>query len=265
MKPARTTKDSPTISRRAGRYLPAAVCLIGVVAVPAVALALPSIEINVSETESPDNLVSGLKLLGLLTFITLAPALILTMTSFTRIIIVFSFLRQAIGTMQAPPNQVLVGLALFLTVFIMAPVGQRINEEAIVPYQEGQVNDSQFIDKAIVPVRDFMLNYTREKDLALFYEITSLPLPQTVEDVSMRALVPAFVISELKTAFEMGFLLFIPFIVLDIAIASMLMSMGMVMLPPALISLPLKLMLFVVVDGWNLVIGSLVRSFSVIS
>ncbi|MCP4606247.1 MAG: flagellar type III secretion system pore protein FliP [Proteobacteria bacterium] len=236
---------------------------LAVLVLPATAAALPGIDISIGSTENPDKLVTGLKLLGLFTILAIAPAILMTMTSFTRIIIVFSFLRQAVGTQQAPPNQVMIGLALFLTVYVMAPVGVRINEEAITPYKEGKVSDGEALDLAIAPMRAFMLNYTREKDLTLFYEITGMPLPSNAEDVSLKTLVPAFVISELKTAFQMGFMLFVPFIVLDIAIASMLMSMGMIMLPPALISLPLKLMLFVLVDGWNLVVGSVLRSFQV--
>ena len=231
--------------------------------VPMIASALPGIDISIGSTEEPEKLVTGLKILGLLTVLTIAPAILLTMTSFTRILIVFSFLRQAIGTQQVPPNQIMVGLALFLTIFIMAPVGTRINEEAITPYREGLINDTDALDRAVVPLRQFMMSYTREKDLMLFYEISGQAKPNTVDEIGMRLLVPAFIISELKTAFEMGFMLFIPFIVLDIAIASMLMSMGMIMLPPALISLPLKLMLFVLVDGWNLIVGSIVRSFQV--
>ncbi len=236
---------------------------LAILVFPAYAVALPNIDISIGSTEDPDKLVTGLKLLGLFTILAVAPAILMTMTSFTRIVIVFSFLRQAVGTQQVPPNQIVIGLALFLTVFIMAPVGARINQEAIIPYQEGKVAEGEALDLAIAPLRQFMLAYTREKDLILFYEITSLPLPNKAEEVSLKALVPAFVISELKTAFEMGFMLFVPFIVLDIAIASMLMSMGMVMLPPALISLPLKLMLFVLVDGWNLIVGSVLKSFQV--
>lgn len=234
------------------------------IVVPMTASALPGIDISIGSTDEPDKLVAGLKILGFLTVLTVAPAILLTMTSFTRILIVFSFLRQAVGTQQVPPNQVMVGLALFLTLFIMAPVGAKINEEAIVPYREGSINEQEALERATAPMRRFMLNYTREKDLMLFYEISGQPTPNTVEEIGMRLLVPAFILSELKTAFEMGFMLFIPFIVLDIAIASMLMSMGMIMLPPAMISLPLKLMLFVLVDGWNLIVGSIVRSFQVV-
>lgn len=226
------------------------------------ALAVPRIDISVGDTDSPQELVTGLKIMALLTVLALAPAILMTLTSFTRIVIILSFLRTAIGTQSAPPNQVMVGLALFLTFFIMAPVGTEINEKALIPYREGAINDEEAFDRAKDPVRVFMLQHTREKDLMLFYEAADLPLPATEKDVMFRALIPAFIISELKTAFEMGFLLFIPFIVLDIAIASMLMSMGMVMLPPALISLPLKLMLFVVVDGWNLIVTSIIKSFT---
>jgi flagellar biosynthesis protein FliP len=235
---------------------------LGVLAIPFAASALPEVNISIGSTDQPEQVVTGLKMLGLLTVLAIAPAILMTMTCFTRIIIVFSFLRQAIGTQQVPPNQVMVGLALFLTMFIMAPVGQRINDEAIAPYRTGELSEGAAFDKAIVPIREFMLQHTREKDLALFYEASRLPTPQTADEVSLKALIPAYVLSELKTAFEMGFLLFIPFIVLDIAIASMLMSMGMIMLPPALISLPLKLMLFVLVDGWNLVVTSILRSYT---
>ena len=236
---------------------------LAMMTIPQVASGLPNIDISVGSTQEPAEVVTGLKILGLLTILAIAPAILVTMTCFTRIVIVFSFLRQAIGTQQVPPNQVMLGLALFLTMFIMAPVGERINEEAIIPYKAEQITEDEAFENAKAPIREFMLIHTREKDLMLFYEIADEPLPDTEDDVAMKALIPAFVISELKTAFEMGFMLFIPFIVLDIAIASMLMSMGMIMLPPALISLPLKLMLFVIVDGWNLVVTSLVKSFMV--
>jgi len=229
------------------------------------AAALPKIEFSIGDTDDPGQVVTGLKMLGLLTVLAIAPAILVTMTCFTRIVIVLAFLRQAIGTQQVPPNQVMLGLSLFLTMFVMAPVGTKINENAIEPYQAGEISEDEAMENAKGPIRDFMLSHTREKDLMLFYDISKLPYPQTSEDVSLKALIPAFIISELKTAFEMGFMLFIPFIVLDIAIASMLMSMGMIMLPPALISLPLKLMLFVIVDGWNLMITSLVKSFLVAS
>jgi flagellar biosynthetic protein FliP len=183
--------------------------LLSLVLLPTAVMALPEIDISIGSTDEPNQLVTGMKILGLLTILSIAPAILLTMTSFTRILIVFSFLRQAVGTQQVPPNQVMVGLALFLTMFVMAPVGTRINEEAVIPYKEGKLDDGQALDAALKPVRDFMMLYTREKDLVLFYEISNTPLPATVEDVSMRLLIPAFVISELKTAFEMGFMLFV--------------------------------------------------------
>ena len=237
-----------------------AVVLLSLI-IGSVAHAVPSIDISIGSTEEPGEVVNGLKILALLTVLALAPAILMTLTSFTRIVIILSFLRTAIGTQSAPPNQVMVGLALFLTFFIMAPVGEEINNTAIIPYKAGELNDTEAFEKAKEPIRLFMLKHTREKDLMMFYEVADLALPKNEHEVMFRALIPAFIISELKTAFEMGFLLFIPFIVLDIAIASMLMSMGMIMLPPALISLPLKLMLFVVVDGWNLIITSIVKSF----
>ncbi|MBN2802941.1 MAG: flagellar type III secretion system pore protein FliP [Deltaproteobacteria bacterium] len=231
--------------------------------IPATSFAIPQINLSIGGEEGPSNLVEGMKILGLLTVISLAPAILMSMTSFMRIVIVFSFLRQAIGTQQVPPNQVMIGLSLFLTVFIMAPIAQKINNDAIEPYRQEQIGEEEAIAKGTAPLKEFMLAHTREKDLMLFYDISKTPLPNDRDDIVMKVLVPSFMISELKTAFEMGFMLFIPFIVLDIAIASLLMSMGMIMLPPALISLPLKLMLFVVVDGWNLIVGSIVRSFMV--
>jgi flagellar biosynthetic protein FliP len=247
------------------RSLPiAAISLMAIVLLPQIALAVPSIDVSIGDTDNPQEVVTGLKILLLITVLSIAPALLMSLTSFTRIVILFGFLRKAIGTQSQPSDQVLIGLALFLTLFIMAPVGERINADAIVPYQAGQLTEDEAMEKAKAPIRKFMLAHTREKDLLLFYEVANLELPETEEDVVFKALIPAFMISELKTAFEMGFLLFVPFIVLDIAIASMLMSMGMIMLPPALISLPLKLMLFVVVDGWNLIVASIVRSFTIL-
>ena len=196
-----------------------------------------------------------------LTSLTFLPAVLLMMTSFTRIIIVLSLLRQALGTVQAPPNQVLVGLSLFLTFFIMAPVLDRIYSDAYVPFSERRIGFEDALQRASVPLRTFMLRQTRQSDLALFTKLAQTPAPQTQEDVPMRVLIPAFVISELKTAFQIGFVVFIPFLIIDLVVSSVLMSMGMMMLSPVIISLPFKLMLFVLVDGWNLLIGSLVQSF----
>lgn len=206
---------------------------------------------------------NSLRLLGLLTILSLAPAILIMVTSFTRIIIVLSFLRSALATQQTPPNQVLIGLALFLTFFIMSPIASEINENALQPYLKEEITQSEAIEEALEPLREFMFRQTREKDLALFLEVGGADLSTNIEldDISTTTLVPAFVISELKTAFQMGFVLFIPFIVLDMVVSSALMSMGMMMLPPAMISLPFKLLLFVMVDGWNVLIKSLLLSF----
>jgi flagellar biosynthetic protein FliP len=196
-----------------------------------------------------------------LTSLTFLPAVLLMMTAFTRIVIVLSLLRQALGTVQAPPNQVLIGLSLFLTFFVMSPVLERIYGEAYVPLSERRIGFEDALQRGAVPLREFMLRQTRQSDLALFAKLAQAPAPQTREDVPMRVLVPAFVISELKTAFQIGFVVFIPFLIIDLVVSSVLMSMGMMMLSPVIISLPFKLMLFVLVDGWNLLIGSLVQSF----
>jgi flagellar biosynthetic protein FliP len=203
----------------------------------------------------------SIQTLLLLTGLTFIPALLLMMTSFTRIIIVFSLLRHALGTQTSPPNQVLVGLALFLTFFIMAPVGERIYVDAYVPLTENKINFPEALDRGAVPLRAFMLKQVREADLATFSRVAKLPAPAKVEDIPLRILIPAFVTSELKTAFQIGFIVFIPFLIIDMVVASVLMSMGMMMMSPVIVALPFKLMLFVLVDGWNLLIGSLVTSF----
>ncbi|MFO0738507.1 MAG: flagellar type III secretion system pore protein FliP [Labilithrix sp.] len=206
-------------------------------------------------------LAPQLKILAVLTLLSLLPAIVLTMTSFTRIVVVLSFVKQGIGAQQSPPSQVLVGLALFLTMFTMAPVTKQIFDDAYAPYAAGKISDDQAIERAATPLRSFMLRQTREADLALFYEASHADLPKTEEEVPMRIASPAFVVSELTTAFQMGVLVLLPFLVIDLAVASILMAMGMMMVPPASISLPLKLLLFVVVDGWHLLVGSLLRSF----
>ncbi|MFM2407925.1 MAG: flagellar biosynthetic protein FliP [Pseudomonadota bacterium] len=203
----------------------------------------------------------SLQTLLLLTSLSFLPAVLLMMTSFTRIIIVLSLLRSAIGTPSAPPNQVLVGLALFLTFFVMSPVLDKIYTEAYVPYSENKIALQQAVDTGIVPLKAFMLRQTRQADLALFVKISNSEPLQTADDVPLRILVPAYVISELKTAFQIGFIIFIPFLIIDMVVASVLMSMGMMMVSPSVISLPFKLMLFVLADGWNLLIGSLAQSF----
>lgn len=198
-----------------------------------------------------------------LTALTFLPAMLLMMTAFTRIVIVLSLLRQALGTMQAPPNQVIVGLSLFLTLFVMSPVLDRIYNEAYKPYGEQQLTFMQAVEKGSVPLKDFMLKQTRQKDLAFFIELSGTAQPKGPEDVGFKVLVPAFVTSELKTAFQIGFMVFIPFLIIDFVVASILMAMGMMMVSPVMISLPFKLMLFVLVDGWTLLLGSLVQSFYV--
>lgn len=197
----------------------------------------------------------------LLTSLTFLPALLLMMTSFTRIIIVLSLLRHALGTQTSPPNQVLVGLALFLTFFIMAPTAERIYADAYLPLSENKITFTEALDKGAVPLRAFMMKQVRESDLATFTKVARLPAPASVDEIPLRVLIPAFVTSELKTAFQIGFIVFIPFLIIDMVVASVLMSMGMMMMSPVIVALPFKLMLFVLVDGWNLLIGSLVQSF----
>lgn len=204
---------------------------------------------------------TSLQLLLLLTVLSLAPAILVLMTSFTRIVIVLSFVRNALGTQMLPPNQVVIGLALFLTFFVMAPTWNEINANAIQPYMQEQITQAEAIKQAEIPLREFMFKQTREKDLELFVGLARMERPQTYGDIPTYVLIPAFVISELKTAFQMGFAIFIPFLVIDMVVASVLMSMGMMMLPPMMVSLPFKILLFVLVDGWHLVVESLVRSF----
>jgi flagellar biosynthesis protein FliP len=203
----------------------------------------------------------SIQTLLLLTGLSFLPAMLLMMTSFTRIIIVLSLLRHALGTQTSPPNQVLVGLALFLTFFIMAPVGEKIYTDAYLPLAENKITFMQALDRGAIPLRGFMLKQTRDADVALFTKISQSPTPATVDDVPMRVLIPAFVTSELKTAFQIGFIIFIPFLIIDMVVASVLMSMGMMMMSPVIVALPFKIMLFVLVDGWTLVVGSLVASF----
>jgi flagellar biosynthetic protein FliP len=204
---------------------------------------------------------TSLQIVALLTLLSLAPAILVTLTAFVRIVIVLSFLRQAVGTQSMPPNQVVVSLALFLTFFVMLPTLREIHQRALAPYQRSEIGDTEALAQAYEPLRAFMLRQTREKDLALFVDATGTPRPATPADVPPQVLLPAFLISELKTAFQMGFLIYVPFLILDMVVASVLTSMGMITLPPVLISLPFKLMLFVLVDGWNVLTGSLVRSF----
>lgn len=224
-------------------------------------LMFPSLQIGLVPAKEPATLSLSLQILFLLTVLSLAPAFMVMVTSFTRLVVVFSFLRHALGMQQMPPNQVLIGLALFLTFFIMAPVWQEIHHQALTPYLEHRLEAEEAVQRATEPLRQFMFKQTREKDLSLFISIMKTPRPRTAQDVPTTALIPAFMISELKTAFEIGFLLYMPFLVIDMVVASVLLSMGMMMLPPVMISLVFKILLFVLVDGWNLIIGSLVRSF----
>jgi flagellar biosynthetic protein FliP len=223
---------------------------------------MPELNLTLSggETE-PEKVSVLLEILFLLTILSLAPAIVLTVTSFTRIIIVFHFLRQALATQQLPPNQVLASLAIFMTVVIMMPVGKAINDQALQPYLNEQIGFDEALDRSQVPLREFLFKHTREKDLSIFYTITEMDRPQTKEDVPTIMLVAGFVISELKTGFTIGFLIYIPFLVLDMVVASILLAMGMMMLPPIMVSMPFKILLFVMVDGWSLLTGSLVNSF----
>lgn len=227
----------------------------------AASIGLPAIELDLNDPKAPQNLSSVLQIVLLLTVMSLAPAILVMMTSFTRLAVVFSFLRHALGTQQSPPNQIIIGLALFLTFFIMQPVWQKIHQEALIPYQNHKISGEELISSGTKPLRDFMLKQTRKADLALFVSLSQQEKPKDPESLSLAVIIPAFVISELKTAFQIGFMLYIPFIILDMVVSSILLSMGMMMLPPVMISLPFKLMLFVLVDGWNLLIGSLVKSF----
>ena len=202
-----------------------------------------------------------LQVVLLLTLLSFLPAILVTMTSFTRITIIFHFLRQALGTQETPSNQILIGLSLFLTMFIMAPVGARINQVALEPAMAGKVSVTQAMQLGAPPLREFMLKQTREADLALFIELSKVEKPKTAQELPMTVVIPAYIISELKTGFQMGFFLFVPFLLIDLVVSTTLLSMGMLQLPPAMISLPFKILLFVMVDGWNLLVSSLVRSF----
>jgi len=250
------------VSRRCHVCAAAGLFLSVLSALPAWAqTAIPKINLSMDTAKSPEEVSTSLQILLLLTVLSLAPALLIMVTSFTRVIIVLSFARSALGTQQVPPNPVLIGLALFLTFFTMAPVWQQVNSQALQPYMRRQISFEEGVDRASVPVRRFMFRQTREKDLALFVHLAGMENPQSEEDVPTSVLIPAFIISELKTAFAMGFVIFIPFLIIDMVVGVTLMSMGMMMLPPVLISLPFKILLFVLVDGWHLIARSLVMSF----
>ncbi|CCK81730.1 flagellar type III secretion system pore protein FliP [Desulfobacula toluolica] len=229
----------------------------------AVTFPIPSLQLNVETAKTPEEVAVVLEIIALLTVLALAPAILILMTPFTRLIVVFHFLRQAIGTQSSPPNQVIVGLALFMTFFIIKPVAQEIYQQSLNPYLEREITYEKAFESAQVPIRKFLLLNTRESDIALFVKGADMKKPETRDDVSLLVLIPAYVISELKTAFIIGFVLYIPFIVIDMVVASVLLAMGMMMLPPVMISLPFKLMLFVLVDGWHLICASLLKSFGV--
>ncbi len=224
-------------------------------------MTLPSLNLGFKTTENPNEVVNAVKIILLMTVLTLAPGILIMMTAFTRIIVVLSFLRQALGTQQMPPNQLLVGLALFLTFFVMRPHFEQINANALRPYLAGTITQDKAADEALIPLRRFMFNQTRDSDLSLFVRLAKIEQPKTRMDVPTMVLIPAFVISELKTAFQIGFIIYLPFLVIDMVVSAVLMAMGMMMLPPVVISLPFKIMLFVLVDGWTLLIGSMVQSF----
>ena len=222
---------------------------------------LPGINISVDQASTPQQISTTLQIVFLLTVLTMAPAILIMTTSFTRFVIVLSFLRQAIGTPQAPSNQIVIGLALFLSLFVMMPIWEEVNEAALEPYLEETISQEEFVNRASLPIKRFMGKFTREKDLALFVRIAKIERPQNINEVPIWVMIPAFVISELKAAFQIGFLLYVPFLVIDMVVASILMAMGMMMMPPVMISLPFKLMLFVLVDGWHLILGSMIKSF----
>ncbi len=259
--------DSRQSARKWQSYLTCVVivfaCLMIIDPVWGQSFSIPSISVNVADGENePEKAAIVLQLLFLLTVLSLAPAILIMLTSFTRIVVVLSLLRHAMGTQQMPANQIIVGLALFLTFFIMTPVWDKVNSQALQPYINEEISAERAFSLAAQPIKEFMLKQTREKDIALFAEISRGERPKKPDEIKLPVLMPAFAISELKTAFQIGFMIYLPFLILDMVIASVLLSMGMMMLPPIMISLPFKLLLFVLVDGWNLIVGSLVQSFA---
>jgi flagellar biosynthetic protein FliP len=236
------------------------VCLFLGLAQDAIGGSSPSVTIDLGQT-GPKQTAVVLQILALLTVLSLAPAFFIMVTSFTRVVIVLSFLRQALGTQSVPPNQVIISLALFITVFVMAPVGEAVYSQALQPLLAEQISHEEAWTRGIQPIRAFMLKQVRDKDLELFIELSKRPKPESVDQVPIHVVIPAYILSELRVAFQIGFLIYIPFLIVDMVVASVLMSMGMMLLPPTMISLPFKLILFVLADGWNLVVGSLVKSF----
>ena len=241
-------------------------CLVGadsVMAQQGGGISIPKISITMdNKAGQPKDIGTSLQILFLLTILSLAPAILMMVTSFTRIVVVLSFFRQALGTQQLPTNQIIIGLSLFLTFFVMSPILKKINNEALQPYLSQKISQAEAWDKTITPLRGFMFHQTREKDLALFMNLAKLARPKTPDDIPTTVLIPSFIISELKTAFQIGFLIYLPFLIVDMVVSSVLLSMGMMMLPPIMISLPFKLIFFVLIDGWNLMVGSLVKSFA---
>lgn len=222
----------------------------------------PLISVDLDQAADQGKTAVVIQLFLLMTVLSLAPSILIMLTSFTRIAIVFSLLRQAMGTNQLPPNQVVIGLSLFLTFYVMAPVWQQVNQEALQPLMAERIDQQQALDRALSPIRKFMISQTREKDLALLVKVAKVERPANVDAVPTTVLIPSFIISELKTAFQIGFMLYVPFLIIDMVVASVLLSMGMMMLPPIMVSLPFKLMIFVLADGWHLIVGSLVKSFA---
>ena len=222
---------------------------------------IPSINVDVGNAENPQEISSTLQVIALLTIFTIAPGILIMTTSFVRIVVVIGFLRNALATQNVPPNQVVLGLAMFMTFYIMAPYWSQANEQGIQPYLAGEISQEEALEKTIEPIREFMFKQTRESDLALFVNLSESERPESQEEVSTFVLIPAFMISELKTGFQIGFMIYIPFIVIDMIVATTLMSMGMMMLPPVMISMPFKILLFVMIDGWHLLIDSLIVSF----
>lgn len=246
-------------------YLPgllmAALLVVLFSAASSPAVGLPTITFGVDDAQSPQQISTALQVLLLITVLSLAPSILLMTTCFTRIVIVLGFIRQAMGTQNMPPTQIILGLSLFLSFFIMAPTLNKINEEALQPYLREEISQDVAFRKGVAPLREFMLSQVREEELSLLAEITMKEEPVVVDDIPLTTLIPAFMLSELKRAFMMGFMIYVPFLVIDMIVASVLMSMGMMMLPPVIISMPFKLLLFVLVDGWSLVVGSLIKSF----
>ena len=241
------------------------ICRLTVLVIPAVSIGqniLPKITMGVEEASGPSDFVMTMQIVFLVTILSLAPSILIMMTSFTRLVIVFHFLRSALATQTVPSNQILIGLALFISVFIMKPVITEINDNALQPYLNEKITQEEALNKATAPIKTFMLNQTRDRDINLFVQLRQTGKPASLEELSIFTLIPAFIISELKTAFQIGFLLYLPMLAIDMVVASVLLSLGMMMLPPIMISLPFKLLLFVLVDGWYLVVESLVKGFA---